>query len=340
MISNNASLGRSRIGRLGFRMALGLAATHTVQAAPPEEPVRTQARALAAAGVEAYAVNDFQTASAKLDESFRLASVPTLGLWSARALVKLGKWVEAENRYRLVSELEVSPSDSAVQRTAQDEAASERTELLLRIPSVVLDLDSGVADQVTFTLDGVLVQRGDIGQRRPIDPGRHVYAGQRGSVREEVIFKISEGEHKQISLVFQPETFAARSAPAAVGAAASEDWQIDQTNTTLRTAGWVALGAGGVSLLTGSIAYIAGRRQYSDLERRALCVNADCPQSEVDAYNTWRAVHVGGLVTGGVLAAAGLGVILATRSADDGSEPRASVSLRIEPTRWVVGGQF
>jgi hypothetical protein len=78
---------------LGFVAALELAAPATVYVAPPEDPVRTEARALGSAGVQAYALKDFEMASAKLDEAFQLVPVPTLGLWSARALIKLGKWV-------------------------------------------------------------------------------------------------------------------------------------------------------------------------------------------------------------------------------------------------------
>ena len=49
---------------------------------------RPSGRALAYAGVEAYAVQNYRVASEKLEESFRLLRVPSLGLWSARALAR------------------------------------------------------------------------------------------------------------------------------------------------------------------------------------------------------------------------------------------------------------
>src|SRR5262245_17640646 len=74
---------------------------------PADDAARTKARALGYAGVEAYGNGDYSEASAKLEESFQLLPAPSLGLWSARALVGLGRWVEAEQRYRAVAALAV-----------------------------------------------------------------------------------------------------------------------------------------------------------------------------------------------------------------------------------------
>ena len=53
------------------------------------------ARDLGTQGIEAYQANDFTGADAKLDRAYRLFAAPTLGLWSARARLQLGRWVEA-----------------------------------------------------------------------------------------------------------------------------------------------------------------------------------------------------------------------------------------------------
>lgn len=110
------------------------------QLQPSDDAVRAKARALAYAGVEAYAVGEYAGASEKLEESYRLLPVPSLGLWSARSLVKLGKLVEAEARYRAVAGLIVSPSAPPVQHRAKRDSARELLALLPKIPTLELEL--------------------------------------------------------------------------------------------------------------------------------------------------------------------------------------------------------
>src|SRR5688572_19645010 len=85
---------------------LGLLWTGSVSAAP-DAARRERARQLGYAGIRAYAAGNYSAASTQLEESFGLLPVPSLGLWSARALVKLGKLLEAERRYRGVVALRV-----------------------------------------------------------------------------------------------------------------------------------------------------------------------------------------------------------------------------------------
>src|SRR5882724_10278109 len=64
-----------------------------------DDATRAAARKLGTAGVESYQSGQFQVASEKLEKAYRMLQVPSLGLWSARALVKLGHLVEAQERY-------------------------------------------------------------------------------------------------------------------------------------------------------------------------------------------------------------------------------------------------
>ncbi len=81
-------------------LALALACVATTAwageaAAQTDAASRGAARDLATAGVEAFQNNAFAEASQKLEKAYSVWRVPSLGLWSARALGKLGKLVQA-----------------------------------------------------------------------------------------------------------------------------------------------------------------------------------------------------------------------------------------------------
>src|SRR5688500_19688537 len=78
-----------------------------------DESTRTAARALGTAGVEAYQANDFATATDKLEKAYGILRAPSLGLWSGRALVKVGKLVEAADRFLEVTSLQVPTGEYA-----------------------------------------------------------------------------------------------------------------------------------------------------------------------------------------------------------------------------------
>src|SRR5262245_16171888 len=68
-----------------------------------DDATRAAARQLGEEGVEAYWAGDNEQAHAKLERAYQLFSAPTLALWSARACVRVGRWVEAAERYREVT---------------------------------------------------------------------------------------------------------------------------------------------------------------------------------------------------------------------------------------------
>src|SRR5689334_22914684 len=89
-----------------------------------DSATRAAARSLGQAGVQAFQAGDFAAASTKLEKSYQMFPAPTVGLWSARALVKQGKLVEGSERYQQTMRLSVSGADMAVQKQAQADAAN------------------------------------------------------------------------------------------------------------------------------------------------------------------------------------------------------------------------
>src|SRR5215467_3274187 len=73
---------------------------HVTLVGAQDDASRAMARQLGEEGLEAYQASDYLLAERKLDRAYRLFATPTLGLWSARARIKAGHWVEAAERFR------------------------------------------------------------------------------------------------------------------------------------------------------------------------------------------------------------------------------------------------
>lgn len=304
-------------------------------AAPADADSRTTARSLAYAGVEAYAVQNYREANEKLEAAFRLLPVPSLGLWSARTLRKLGKLVQAEERYRAVSSMQVSPADPAVQRSAKLDAASDLEALLPRIPHVTIALSGALPGEVEVRIDGIAPADPTLGQAFPVDPGRHSIVGTRGSERVEVVVDIAEGGHEDAWLKFAspvaktPHSSTREFAPKGA----------DSTRSTLRTGAWVTLTAAGAGLTTSVAAYWLARQQFTSTDQRDRCAPGECSPAAVDAYDTWRRLYLVSLISGGILGAAGVSLLLISEAQADRGEPR-SVSLQVGPAAAALVGTF
>src|SRR5690349_21799278 len=227
------------------------------------EPERARARTLGYAGIRAYAARDFPSASVQLEESYALLPVPSLGLWSARALVQLGKWVEAEQRYRGVLGLSVADDAPPVQHAARATAELELAELLPRLPALRIRVLGARAEAVVLMLDGVTLERFDGGELH-VNPGLHQVVALYGAERSESNVVADEGRTRELVLAFSAAPLPSSTPAMATGGGG------------LRSAGWIAVAAGAASLSASAITYFLGRSEYDELEERGVCSDEVC----------------------------------------------------------------
>jgi hypothetical protein len=338
-------------------------AARTTAPSATDDAARTKARSLGYAGVEAYAAGDYSEASAKLEESFQLLPVPSLGLWSARALVGLGRWVAAEQRYRAVAGLPIATSDSPVQQQAKDDAQRERTELLRRIPSLKLRVSGASIDEVSVSVDGIELSPSELATALLLDPGRHEIVGVRGNERSQVVLSLGERAHEEIELRFsaaasplQAEASespapapgagaglsSALPAPSPMSAHPAGDTSNDGTRRILRVGAWVGLGVGAAGLATSLVSYALAERQYASFERRSWCEGGSCSQAEVDTYNGLRSVHQLSLIAGGIASVGGAALLVLTWNdpAEQRSAKQQALRLELGPTGAALAGSF
>jgi len=85
---------------------------------------RSSARQLATDASSEYRAGRYKEAYDKFNRAFKLVGVPALGVWSARSLKRLNRFVEASERYRDVLKRGVKPD--------APEAHTRRSRMLAR----------------------------------------------------------------------------------------------------------------------------------------------------------------------------------------------------------------
>jgi hypothetical protein len=320
--------------------ALALCAPGLAQPAT-DDAARVAARKLGYDGIEAYNAGDFALASERLEAAYATLAVPSLGLWSARALSKRGRLVEAAERYRIVSTLPVPDTNREVHEAALREAAEERAQLLPRIPLLTIEVH-GHPQGGVVTLDGRALPDASLGAGLPVDPGpHHIELSARGrTVQRDVVLR--EGERMSVQL----ELYEVAAAPAPVAppppapapppARPPPPGPAASSSSGLRIAGWIGLGLGGAGVLVGTIAGGVAVGQNGELDE--VCVDDVCPptaEEDVGDYDTTRTVSTLGFVVGAVGIAAGV-VLLLVPSSDGG----ASVKARVGPGTGSVAISF
>ena len=290
------------------------------------DSTRAAARELGTEGVDDFQAGNFASASDKLDRAFKVVRAPSLGLWSARALVKTGNWVEAAERYLEVTRLDPQTGDVVLQKQAQAEAAKEREELLARLPGLRLDVKNA-SSAVELQIDGTPLPSVLIGARVPLNPGPHVLEVVDGGRRITRTVEAVEGQVLGVVIDFDtaqsttPPTPESGPPSAREPSSASDTAPQPAATRKISTGTWIALGVGVAGLAVGATTGVMAMSRKDDLG--SSCDDTRCDPSardDVDSYNALRTVSTIGFVAGG-LGVATAGVLFFTA-------PREPVAAR------------
>jgi tetratricopeptide (TPR) repeat protein len=315
-----------------------------------EAQKRAAARAIGEEGLTFYDQGRYVDALDRFDRADNLVQAPTLGLMAARSLEKLGRLVEASERYRHVAQMKVNANALEVFKQAQQAAAKEGDALEPRIPKVDVSVQGpGAAEVSTVLLDGRGVSPSLLGSARPIsatvpaDPGDHRFEAKASAGEAFERVTLAEGDKARVVLTLSaspnknllPSGQAAKPEVAASGGSGDEKSspRPERRGDTQRTIGWVSIGVGAAGLATGIIAGSVAAAKREDFS--GMCDEQEriCPRSvegDVGTYNTLRPVSTVGFVIGGVGLATGI-VLLATL-------PRGGArysSGKVQVTPWV-----
>jgi hypothetical protein len=321
---------------------LVLASAPRLAAADDVPPAtRAAARTLGDEAVERFDAGDYAGALDRFQRADDLVHLTTTGLWVARCLVRLGRLVDAENRYVEVTRVRLPAGVADVLARAQVDAAQEREALEKRIPRVVVVLEGARAADAVAEIDGRRVPRALEGVAQPLDPGEHEVALVGPSGRRSQRLALAEGATERVVLraddVAPPAPAPAPSdAPPAREPARSDVDRPSGAGWT-RPAGFAALGLGGALVVTGGVTGALAVAKHADLSPQ--CPDRACPPAlhgDVDALDRLRLVSTIGLAGGAALMGAGA-ILLLVRS--DGAAP-PSTSAWIGPGVAGLRGEF
>jgi len=284
---------------------ISLAAALLASAAPalaqaPDAATRKAARILAEEGLAHYDRGEHGAALDKLEKADALVSAPTVDLFAARCLVKLGRLADASARYLEVTRATLEGDAPAAFKDAQAEARQELEALAPRVPSIRIAIE-GSARAVRVLLDGKDIPPGQIGDLRPVDPGSHRVEAMSGDAKATRDIELKEGESTVVVL-----RLAAPAAPAPRPRPAPDP----DTGGTQRTLGWIGLGVGALGMATWGVAgALAFAKQGSLVDEG--CGEAGCPIGvDPGAYDPLRLTSTIGFWSGLVGLGAGAALLL------------------------------
>jgi hypothetical protein len=317
--------------------ALCLLAAHA-GAEPSDAVTRDAARSLGVSGVEAFQSGSYDVAANRLEKAYALMRVPAIGLWSARSLVKLGRLVEALNRYTEVVAQTVSEGDVAVQRDAQRDAKAELEALRPRVPHLTVIVEGAGPPELTLRIDGQPVPAQAIGAPGLLDPGPHRIDAEAGGVLKSSSVVLEVGQSSSVTLDLRPaERARGATAPATPPAPPPPAPAPASGGSSRATLGWIGVGVGGAGIGLGAVVGVLALGKRSDLKDSGACTGGVCSpdkRSEVQSLDTLRMVSSVGFIAGGVIAAGGLVLLFTAPSGD------AVVKASLGPGSATLAGTF
>lgn len=274
-----------------------------------DDASREAGRSLAYEGVAAYQRGDFNVAQDRLNRSYELLKAPSVGLWSARALVKNGLWVEAATRLLDASRIQVTTGKKEVQEKAKEDAIIERESLLQRMPKLTIEIAEVDRGAVNVRLDEKLVHAALLGVGQPINPGHHSLVATYRGREQRRSFEAVEAAVTLVSFAFNTKN----SVPP-LGAPIISNRRASDTATRdgkLATLGWTSLGLGGALVVSGGFLSLVALSEKNHLNCGAGNLCSEERRGEVETYNSHRRLSTLGLAGGALFSAVGASLVLA-----------------------------
>ncbi|HEY5960361.1 MAG TPA: hypothetical protein VIV60_27595 [Polyangiaceae bacterium] len=259
-----------------------------VSAAVADEAIRLGQSGLTHYQTEQWdlALSAFQAADAQMHS-------PVFGLYVARCLRKLGRWVAAVEQYQSMTSAQLSDTSPEPWKHAHRAATEELADLSATVPKVQLSVEGVARETIAVSIDGKPIQLGATSAILTLDPGDHVLhvisEGKLAETREFTlqpaqeplgielgpysIEKVTPLSRKSQLVTSHARLVTPRPAPTPSVEPVAKNHAV----STIRRVGTVALGAGFLGLAGGIVI-----GAYAWHERNAIssrCDNWDCPKS-------------------------------------------------------------
>lgn len=300
---------------------------------------RATARALAEEGYNALKAQKFDVADDRFRRADALIHAPTLVVDDGRALIGLGRYVEAQERFELVLREGVADNAPAVWKVALQDAAKLLEEVKPKVAWLTIAVPN--VRHPLVKIEGRPISAAAIGVKLATNPGtQSIEVSADGYETKQQSITLTEGGEQSLEVsltALSPQNAPGTSPPATPLTAPMKD--VKGPN---RTPAYVAFGVGGAGIAVGAITGILALQKRSDLN--GVCSNGICPHSAESNLNSY---HSLGLVSGigfavGIAGAA-TGFVLLRYSGGKNEKKGAQshdLQLQVAPGSLRVQGQF
>lgn len=240
-------------------------------AQPVDDQLRATARALADEGMAFYEKKQYADALDRFDRAATIIQAPTITLHAARSLDKLGRLIEAAERYRACINTQLEDKAPDAFKSAQESARSELQALTPRIPSIEIAVQGPGADQAAVTLDGKPVPKALIGVKTLVNPGEHKIGATTETHADLEEVTIVEKQLARVVLELEPKKSEDDGQTTPPGDKATPTPPMSKK----KLAGFVTLGVGGAIGIAGIAVGITALNKQGELE-------SQCPNPKID----------------------------------------------------------
>jgi hypothetical protein len=318
---------RRAASRLFSALALGLCfCAPTASAQEPDAGTRMAARELAMSGAEAFDKQDFTTALDRFQRAESLYKVPSISVMLARCYARVGRVVEAVDKYEETLRVPLdAAAPEAFQRAVAD-ATAEVEAARARVARLELRLPADAPAGAVVTLDDRRMPPALLGVPTPVNPGAHHLAA-RAPGRAPYAFDVVLPEGGRQSVEISLELLSKQATPVTPPEARATGHRRSPLAIVLLT-------GGGLGIAAGAATGIAALNHKSNLD--AAC-KPGCPANlagELSAFRRDRTLSYLGFGVG--LAAAGAGAYFLLHEGVSGNE----VGALVLPGGAAVTGSF
>ena len=295
--------------------------------AAPDAANLDLARSVAVTGREAFNSGDYETALALFRRAYVLYPAPTVVLYEARTLEKMGLLIEAVDAYARTATIPVSAASPAQFAEAAEQAREEGDALRARIPTLVLELRGASPSEpnLAVKINGIEQDTSKLGRAQRLNPGTYRLEASVGNQRRAVVeVTLVPGQSRRVELNLVD---VGQSAGVSVGVPQDVVAAEPTRSRPIPMLAYVAGGVGVVGVGAGIVTGLMANSKYDEAER--LCEEHRCGAGSsgldaVDGFRTWRMVSSISYGVGAVGIAAGV-VLWLTGSSDD--EPSQTGSI-------------
>ena len=297
------------------------------------------ARSVAVTGREAFNAGDYETALALFRRAYTLYPAPTVVLYEARALDKMGLLMEALEAYERTAQMPVDPGSPAQFAEALAAAQEEGRQLRASIPSLTIKTAGVRGDdpnlKVSLNERPLGVEK--VGLPQKLNPGRYRVSASVGPERADRADVVLNRGQRATVVLHLPETTSSATPPAL----ATEDVVESAPASTAPSVPLVAYAAGGLGVLgigSGVITGLLATGKHGEAEEKCPCPAGSDGFAAASSFRTLRTVST---VSYGIgLAGVGVGLLLWLTADAEESPATGSIEPWGSPNTAGLRGRF